>query len=112
MKEFMESYGSLLVVCLVIIITGGIGGVAGGLYNNKCKHSPAINNWKDWFIFTSSGVVSAFGVIVVCSGIGSMFNQPDKFANGLYLIGISLLSGFFAMRLLPCLGNRLEKTDL
>ena len=111
--QFISDMGefpfSLFVVCLVIIIMGGIGGFAGGLYNNKCNHSPAIDGWKDIFVFIMSGIICAFGVVIVFTCAGSMLDDKDNFAKGLYLVGISLMSGFFAMRLLPRLGNHLEK---
>jgi len=99
----------LIVVCVTILLFGAFGGVSGGLYRYKCNHMPFINKKRDFFIFAFSGIACAFGVIVLCSGIGSIFSKSDIFSQGLYLIGISLVSGFFAMRLLPCLGNRLEK---
>ena len=99
----------LIVVCVCIFVFGGLGGVSGGLYRYKCNHFPCIDHWRDFLIFTLSGIVCAFGVIVLCTGIGAVFDRSNVFSQGLYIIGISLVSGFFAMRLLPSLGNRLEK---
>lgn len=101
---------SLLIFCLIIIAMGGCGGFAGGLYNNKCKHIPAIDGWKDILVFIMSGVVCAFGVIILFSYAGVILNDNNtELSTGLYLIGISLMSGFFAMRLLPRLGDQLQK---
>ena len=100
----------LVVVCCCIFLFGGIGGIAGGLYRYKCGHFPCISRWRDLlFIFPLSGMVCAFGVVVLCSGIGSIFDRSNLFSLGLYVIGLSLVSGFFSMRIIPCLGNRLEE---
>jgi len=95
-------------ICVVIIITGGVGGIAGGLYNKHRNFPLAIEKGWDYVTYFFCGVVCSFGVAVLCTTISSLLSNSGENNKALYLIGISLLSGFFSMRLLPKIGDQLE----
>lgn len=44
----------------------------------------------------------------LCVTAGKLFNQLDMFDSCSFAIGVSLISGYFSMRLLPKLGDKLE----
>lgn len=97
------------ILFITVLVFGGIGGFTGGTYRKRHGIEPSINTWKDGTVFFLCGVISAFGVVALCSGVASFFDKAAILHKGISLVGVSLLSGFFSMRILPHLGARLEK---
>ena len=104
-----REYWLAIVAGIGIILTGGVGGVFGACYRRKCHLEPYFQEWWDMVVFGGAGAASAFAVIVVCKGLGLVFGDPSSFYLAFKLYGLTFVSGFFAMRLLPCFGNMLEK---
>lgn len=96
-------------VILVVSVCGAFGGIAGGLYRKKCGHKPSLVTWGDVLIFAASGIVCAYGIILFGTGITNMFSKVSNYEKAFYLIGLSIVSGFFAMRLIPKIGSKIEK---
>ena len=101
-------YKSVVVVCAMVAVFGAFGGFVGGLYRRKCDIIPKPQNWRERFCFMLYGVVSAFAVMVMCKWLGLVFDNPDAYTRGLYIVGISVVSGCFSMRIIPCLASMIE----
>lgn len=98
----------IVVLCAVIAVCGAFGGVVGGFYRWKCGICPKPSSRMEYFYFALFGIVSAFAIMLVCKWMGLVFDNPGSLSKGLYVIGISVVSGFFAMRILPHLGSVIE----
>ena len=92
-----------------IMLTGGLGGILGACYRRKCCTEPCFQRWSDIFAFGGAGAASAFSVIVVCKGLGLIIESQDLFAQTFKLYGLTFVSGFFAMRLIPKIGLQIEQ---
>ena len=104
-----EDARKFLILFMTVLVFGGIGGFVGGTYRKRHGIEPSVNSWKDGTVFFLCGVISAFGVVALCSGVASFFDKAAVLHKGISLVGVSLLSGFFSMRILPHLGAQLEK---
>ncbi len=104
-----EDVQKFLILFMTVLVFGGIGGFVGGTYRKRHGIEPSVNSWKDGTVFFLCGVISAFGVVSLCSGVASFFEKAAVLNKGISLVGVSLLSGFFSMRILPHLGAQLEK---
>ena len=96
-------------ICWVVSIFGGIGGIGGGLYRRKCQNCPYLESWVETITFFISGAVSAFGTVLIFSGAEKLIGTNKLPIEGFTLVALSIVSGFFAMRLIPLIGSRLEK---
>ena len=99
----------LVGVILIVSICGALGGIACGLYRKKCGHNPSLVSLTDVGVFAMSGIVCAYGIILFGTGVANMFGQVGNHVKAFYLIGMSVVSGFFAMRLIPRIGSKLEQ---
>lgn len=104
-----HEYWLAVIAGIGIILTGGVGGVFGACYRRKCHTEPCFQEWWDLFVFGGAGAASAFAVVVVCKGLGLAFGDSEPFYLAFKLYGLTFVSGFFAMRLLPSFGNMMEK---
>lgn len=107
MQELSLHY-SVAIMCSVVIVSGAFGGAIGGLYRKECGSVPFPSRKLAYLWFSLFGVVSAFAVMIVCKWMGLIFENPDSLSKWLYAIGVSVISGFFAMRILPFLGVAIE----
>ncbi len=98
----------LMSTCGCILIGGAFGGFVGAWYRKITNSSPCPENKKDYAFFACTGIISAFGIMFLCITAGKLFNQPDLVDSCTFAIGVSLISGYFSMRLLPKLGNKIE----
>jgi len=99
---------SIIITCIVIAFSGAFGGIIGGLYRVKCNNAPFPSRIREFLWFALFGVVAAFAVMIVCKWMGLIFENPDSLSKWLYAIGVSIVAGFFAMRILPLLGTAIE----
>ena len=106
--EEISSCCSINTMCLVIGVSGAIGGAIGGLYRTKCNLKPFPSRVREYLWFALFGFVAAFAIMIICKWMGLIFENPDSSARLLYSIGVSIVSGFFAMRILPFLGDAIE----
>lgn len=104
-----QEYWLAMLAGIGIILTGGFGGILGSCYRRKCRTEPYFQEWWDVVIFGGAGAASSFAVIVICKGLGLIFENTDPFSQAFKLYGLTFVSGFFAMRLLPCFGSMMEK---
>lgn len=100
---------SLWLMCFLVAFLGGIGGIGGGLYRRKCRNCPYLDERVELITFFISGAVSAFGTILILSGAEKILGSNKIPVEGFTLVALSLVSGFFAMRLIPLIGSKLEK---
>jgi len=98
----------VVVLCAVVAACGAFGGFVGGIYRWKCGISPKPSSKWEYGCFALCGLVSAFAIMLVCKWMGLVFDNPSSLSKGLYVIGISIVAGFFAMRILPHLGSVIE----
>ena len=109
--ECVSSDEALMLAGVVIVVSvcGALGGIAGGLYRKKCGHNPSLVTPWDVLTFAMSGIVCAYGIILFGTGIANMFSQVSNYVKAFYLIGLSVVAGFFAMRLIPRIGSKIEQ---
>ena len=100
---------ALKFLIVTISLCGFVGGVTGGLYDKKKKAPTRLEGALDCLTFGFSGIICAFGIVVLTTSFSGMLKTPMSLNDCLFIIAISLLSGFFAFRLLPHLGDNLEK---
>lgn len=100
---------SLVWMCILVAVLGGVGGIGGGLYRRKCRNCPYLDEWVELITFFISGAVSAFGTILILSGAEKILGSNKVPVEGFTLVSLSVVSGFFAMRLIPLIGSKLEK---
>lgn len=98
----------VIVLCVVVALCGAFGGFVGGIYRWKCGISPKPSCKAEFCCFALCGLVSAFAIMLVCKWMGLVFDNPSSLSKGMYVIGISVVAGFFAMRILPHLGSVIE----
>ena len=91
----------LATTCGCILVCGAFGGFVGAWYRKITNSSPCPKNKKDYVFFSCTGIISAFGIMFLCATAGKLFNQPDLFDSCSFAIGVSLISGYFSIRLLP-----------
>lgn len=111
----------LSVIIVVVAVCGALGGVTSALCqvllsdddnttnNGTTKSGDSLSTkfCNNKLTCALAGVISAFCVIMLCSSAASFFDKADVVCKGLSIVSLSLLSGFFALRILPHLGNRL-----
>lgn len=99
----------LWICCACVIVFGGFGGFVGGWYRRKENMHPCPTSKKEYALFTGMGIVCAIGIMFFCMTVSKIFNQQDITDTCSFAIGISVIAGFFSLRLLPKLGNKLEQ---
>lgn len=103
-----QDNAKVFALCVVVAMCGAFGGFVGGVYRWKCGISPKPSSKWEYCCFSLCGLVSAFAIMLVCKWMGLVFDNPSSLSKGLYVIGISIVAGFFAMRILPHLGSVIE----
>lgn len=99
---------SVMKTCLCIGMAGAFGGLTGGMYRRLTEMVPCPDAKKDYVCFLLCGAVSAFAAMVICKWLGLVFDNPNPMSRVLYTIGVSMLAGFFAMRILPHIGGVID----
>ena len=97
------------ICCACVIASGGFGGFFGGWYRRKENIHPYPTSKKEYALFTAMGIICAIGIMFFCVTVSKLFNQQDITDTCSFAIGVSVISGFFSLRLLPKLGSKLEQ---
>lgn len=107
-RHFTFTHCVALQICMVVILSGAFGGCAGGLYRRLRKLKPIPCGKRDYLCYSICGAISALAIMVVCLWMGLVYENPNLVSRALYIVGVSSVAGFFAMRILPNLGDVID----
>jgi hypothetical protein len=106
---------SLFAILVLILFWGAIGGFISGFARIELINREAIEEeirsisfWITLFVKVLLGVGGAVSMLLVLTWM-SKFNKDDTVENKVFLISLSMVSGFIGHRLLPRIAARLEE---
>lgn len=98
-----------LVICILIVVGGGVGGITGGKLREVFGYSPALTRWRDAPLYFLTGAAAAFAVVVLFRGLGIVPERLNIVHRDVYYAALTFVAGVFSMRLIRSIGSILEK---